>query len=81
MPGAPQRPRNEPASAHTRGPPHQFAPTPETLKSTHEDSVWDHLRGNTSAPFTAAPNTEIAVKVLDDRGNELLKIHKLGVTP
>lgn len=48
------------------------------LKSTHEDSVWEHLRGDTSAPFTADAGTDIAVKVLDDRGNELLKIARLG---
>ena len=48
------------------------------LKSTHDDSVWEHLRGNTSAPFAADPGTEIAVKVLDDRGNELMKIARLG---
>ena len=48
------------------------------LKSTHDDSVWEHLRGNPSAPFAADPGTEIAVKVLDDRGNELMKIARLG---
>lgn len=47
------------------------------LRSTHEDSVWEHLRGDTSAPFTADAGTDIAVKVLDDRGNELIKIARL----
>jgi adenine-specific DNA-methyltransferase len=50
----------------------------KALKSTHDDSVWTHLAGDTSAPFAAPAGTEIAVKVLDDRGNELLKIAKLG---
>ena len=50
----------------------------KALKATHEDSVWEHLRGDTSAPFAADPATDIAVKVLDDRGNELLKIARLG---
>ncbi len=49
-----------------------------TLRATHEDSVWEHLRGDTSAPFAADAGTEIAVKVLDDRGNELLKVARLG---
>jgi adenine-specific DNA-methyltransferase len=48
------------------------------LKATHEDSVWEHLRGDTSAPFAADAGSSIAVKVLDDRGNELLKIARLG---
>jgi adenine-specific DNA-methyltransferase len=51
------------------------------LKATHDDSVWEHLRGDTSAPFAADLGTEIAVKVLDDRGNELLKIARLGAVP
>jgi adenine-specific DNA-methyltransferase len=50
----------------------------KTLKATHADSVWDHLAGDLSAPFAAPLGAEVAVKVLDDRGNELLKIAKLG---
>jgi adenine-specific DNA-methyltransferase len=50
----------------------------KALKTTHHDSVWEHLRGDTSAPFAADVGTDIAVKVLDDRGNELLKIARLG---
>jgi adenine-specific DNA-methyltransferase len=50
----------------------------KTLKATHDDSVWEHLRGDTSAPFASDVGTNIAVKVLDDRGNELLKIVRLG---
>jgi adenine-specific DNA-methyltransferase len=50
----------------------------KALKATHEDSVWEHLAGDLSAPFAAPVGTEIAVKVLDDRGNELLKTAKLG---
>lgn len=48
------------------------------LRATHEDTVWDHLAGDTSAPFAAAVGTEIAVKVIDDRGNELMVTRKLG---
>jgi adenine-specific DNA-methyltransferase len=49
----------------------------KALKTTHDDSVWEHLRGDTSAPFAADVGTNIAVKVLDDRGNELLKVGRL----
>ena len=49
----------------------------KALKATHDDSVWHHLAGDLSAPFAAPAGTEVAVKVLDDRGNELLKIARL----
>ncbi|MHB8469283.1 MAG: site-specific DNA-methyltransferase, partial [Gaiellaceae bacterium] len=47
------------------------------LKGEFDDAVWDHLAGTTSAPFTAGDNRQIAVKVLDDRGNELLVVASL----
>jgi len=47
------------------------------LKGEFEDSVWDHLAGTTSAPFFAGESREIAVKVIDDRGNELLVVKSL----
>jgi adenine-specific DNA-methyltransferase len=49
-----------------------------SLKGELEDSVWDHLAGTTSAPFERGENDEIAVKVIDDRGNELLVVKKLA---
>jgi adenine-specific DNA-methyltransferase len=49
----------------------------KALKSTHEESVWDHLAGTMSAPFEAGENTQVAVKVIDDRGNELQVIKSL----
>ncbi len=48
------------------------------LKSTHEESVWDHLAGTISAPFEAGEQGQIAVKVIDDRGNELLVVKPLS---
>jgi adenine-specific DNA-methyltransferase len=48
------------------------------LKSTHEESVWDHLAGTVSAPFEAGEHGQIAVKVIDDRGNELLVVKSLS---
>jgi adenine-specific DNA-methyltransferase len=40
--------------------------------------VWEHLAGTVSAPFAAADSDEIAVKVIDDRGNELLVVKSLA---
>ena len=50
----------------------------KALKGEYEDSVWDHLSGATSAPFEAGEHKQIAVKVIDDRGNELLVVKKLA---
>ena len=44
----------------------------KALKSDYEETVWDHLSGTVSAPFEIGENGQIAVKVIDDRGNELL---------
>ena len=49
----------------------------KALKGEYEESVWDHLSGTTSAPFEAGEHKQIAVKVIDDRGNELLVVRKL----
>jgi adenine-specific DNA-methyltransferase len=50
----------------------------KALKGEYEESVWDHLSGTTSAPFEAGEHKQIAVKVIDDRGNELLVVKRLG---
>ena len=50
----------------------------KALRATHDDAVWEHLAGDTSAPFTAAVGTDIAVKVIDERGNELPVIRRLN---
>jgi adenine-specific DNA-methyltransferase len=47
------------------------------LGRDYDDSVWEHLAGTTSAPFEAGEHRQIAVKVIDDRGNELLVIKSL----
>lgn len=39
-----------------------------------EDSVWDHLAGSVIAPFEAGAHRRIAVKVIDDWGNELMAV-------
>ncbi len=50
----------------------------KALKGEYEESVWDHLSGTTSALFEAGEHKQIAVKVIDDRGNELLVVKKLN---
>jgi adenine-specific DNA-methyltransferase len=47
------------------------------LKAEYEETVWDHLSGSTSAPFEPGEHRQIAVKVIDDRGNELLVVKKV----
>lgn len=49
----------------------------KALKGDYDDSVWDHLAGTMSAPFEAGEHGQVAVKVIDDRGNELLVVRKL----
>ncbi len=48
------------------------------LKGELEDSVWEHLAGTVSAPFEAGETEQVAVKVIDDRGNELLVVKPLS---
>ena len=47
------------------------------LKADFDESVWAHLAGDTSTPFCAGQHKQIAVKVIDDRGNELMVVKKL----
>ncbi len=48
------------------------------LKADFDESVWAHLSGTVSAPFLAGESGEIAVKVIDDRGNELMVVKSLA---
>lgn len=50
----------------------------KALKGEYEESVWDHLAGTTSTPFEAGEHRQIAVKVIDDRGNELMVVKPLS---
>ena len=49
------------------------------LKTDFDESVWAHLAGDTSTPFSVGQHRQIAVKVIDDRGNELMVVKKLEV--
>jgi adenine-specific DNA-methyltransferase len=49
----------------------------KSLKGQYEDQMWEHLAGTTSASFEAGEHKQIAVKVIDDRGNELVVVKSL----
>ena len=48
-----------------------------SLKAEFDDSLWAHLAGDTSEPFMAGVHDQIAVKVIDQRGNELMVVREL----
>ena len=49
-----------------------------SLRGEFEDNVWTHLSGTVSTPFVAGEHGQIAVKVIDDRGNELIVVKSLS---
>ena len=49
----------------------------KALKASHDETVWDHLAGTVSAPFEVGEYRTVAVKVIDDRGNELIVVKEL----
>jgi adenine-specific DNA-methyltransferase len=49
----------------------------KALRSEYQESVWEHLAGTASAPFASGEIGQVAVKVIDDRGNELLVVKSL----
>lgn len=50
----------------------------KTLKTEINMDMIDKYAGNESLWFTAQPNTAIAVKIVDDRGIESLKVIRIG---
>lgn len=46
----------------------------KSLKAEFDPSVWDHLAGTVSEPFAAGPKRRVALKVIDERGNELMRV-------
>lgn len=50
----------------------------KTLKTEINMDLIDKYAGNESLWFTAQPNTAIAVKIVDDRGIESLKVIRIG---
>lgn len=49
----------------------------KSLKAGFEDSVWNHLAGTVSEPFALGERRRVAVKVIDERGNELLRVRDI----
>jgi adenine-specific DNA-methyltransferase len=49
-----------------------------SLKAEFDEGVWAHLAGDLSAPFPTGSHGRVAVKVIDDRGNELMVVKELG---
>lgn len=46
----------------------------KSLKADFDASVWEHLAGTVSEPFVPGNSKRIAVKVIDERGNELMRV-------
>ena len=49
----------------------------KSLKASFEESVWEHLAGTVSEPFALGERRRVAVKVIDERGNELLRVREV----
>lgn len=45
-----------------------------SLNAKFDDSVWSHLAGTVSEPFALGERRRVAVKVIDERGNELMRV-------
>jgi adenine-specific DNA-methyltransferase len=45
-----------------------------SLKANFDESVWSHLAGTVSEPFALGDRRRVAVKVIDERGNELMRV-------
>jgi len=46
----------------------------KSLKGQFSDGVWEHLAGTVSEPFILGDKKRIAVKAIDERGNELMVV-------
>jgi adenine-specific DNA-methyltransferase len=47
------------------------------LKADFDEALFEHLAGDESTAFEAGANRTVAVKVIDDRGNELMVVEEL----
>jgi len=50
----------------------------KSLKARFDESVWDHLAGTRSEPFVLGAHRRVAIKVIDERGNELMRVREAG---
>jgi len=46
----------------------------KSLKAEFDEGVWEHLAGTESEPFALGEQRRIAIKVIDERGNELMVV-------
>lgn len=46
----------------------------KSLKAEFHPSVWSHLAGTISEPFALGDRRRVAIKVIDERGNELTRV-------
>nr|WP_298410483.1 site-specific DNA-methyltransferase [uncultured Halomonas sp.] len=49
----------------------------KSLNAEFDDSIWEHLAGTESEPFVLGEQRRIAIKVIDERGNELMAVRSL----
>ena len=52
----------------------------KALSGTLDEAAFEKLSGTVSLPFPAGPHKRVAVKVIDPRGNEVMRVHRLGET-
>jgi adenine-specific DNA-methyltransferase len=50
----------------------------KALKDVLDPEAFEAFTGTTSLPFAPGPNKCVAVKVIDPRGNEVMKVQRLG---
>jgi adenine-specific DNA-methyltransferase len=48
------------------------------LKGVVDEGAWEALSGTVSLPFSAGKHKSVAVKVIDPRGTEVMRVHRLG---
>lgn len=46
----------------------------KSLKAEFDPAVWEHLAGTVSEPFVLGARRRVALKVIDERGNELMRV-------
>ena len=50
----------------------------KSLKAEFNPGVWEHLAGTVSETFTVGDKGRVAVKVIDERGNELMVVKSVA---
>ena len=50
------------------------------LRGSLDERAFDALTGTVSLPFKAGKRKTVAVKVIDPRGNEVMRVHRIGGT-